>query len=402
MTGGATLPRLVVVTDVDVSPSSRGAGRTLVNLLARWPADRILILTMAERQPQRDEHGHRVNDAGGRARGGLARRLRPLFGDIEALWAGLRRLPRVREIARFEPELLLVVPTTSAALVLGRRFARVLGCPLVAYFMDAWMHTGVPAWPGGNAERASADMLRAAAAWLVISPFLEEQLQALAREKRPTLVVHNPVALGAPPDALRAPRHGSFRITYAGSIWPMHFDAIAIVAASVARLRKHGTDMQLVLHTDRNGWETHAADWSRWGVDYGGLIPFDAFRERLGEYDLLLVAASFNARWAPVTRSSIQTKVTDYMAAGRPILSCGPADGACNRYLHEHRCAWILDDRDPVAADAKLVRCAAGRSEGQELAMRAYDVVRRDHDADAVTARLYAFLAAIASGRATA
>jgi glycosyltransferase involved in cell wall biosynthesis len=402
VSGDPSLPRLVVVTDVDVSPASRGAGRTLVNLLARWPVDRLLIVTMADRQPRRDEHNHRVRDAGGRVRGGVATRLRPLLGDLEALWASVRRLPRAAEIARFEPELLLVVPTTSAALVLGRRFARTLGCPVVTYFMDAWMSAGVPSWPGGSAERASAEMLRASAAWLVISPYLEDQLRRLANQQRPSLVIHNPVVLGEAPTALATPRRGRFRISYGGSIWPMHFDAIAVVAAAVARLRERGTDVQLVLHTDRYGWESHAADWARWGVDYGGLVPFEAFRERLGQYDLLLVASSFEAAWAPLTLSSLQTKVTDYMAAGRPILSCGPADGACNRYLREHQCAWILDSPDPAQADAVLERCVAGRVEGQALAARAYEIVRRDHEARAVTSQLHAFLIAIAAGRAPA
>ena len=395
-------PRLVVVTDVDVSPSSRGAGRTLVNLFARWPADRLLIVTMAAGQPARDEHHHRVRDAGGRMRGRFTARLRPVVGDMEAWWAGVRPLPRVKEVARFEPELLLVVPTTSAALVLGQRFAQRVRCPMAAYFMDAWMRTAVAAWPGGNAVRSSADLLRAACAWLVISPYLEDQLAELAGARRPAMVVHNPVVLGPEPRALAAPRRGPFRLTYAGSIWPMHFDAIAVVAASVERLRSRGTDVRLVLHTDRYGWESHAEDWSGWGVEYSGLVPFKEFRERLGEYDLLLVASSFEAEWAPVTRSSLQTKVTDYMAAGRPILSCGPADGACTRYLRDRECAWILDSPNPVQADRAIEQCVAGRAAGQLLARRAYDFVEREHEAGAVTSRLYRFLGGLAARRTRA
>jgi glycosyltransferase involved in cell wall biosynthesis len=402
VSGDAVFPRLVVVTDVDVSASCRGAGRTLVNLFARWPADRLLIVTMADGQPRRDEHDHRVRDAGGRMRGGIASRLRALAGDVEALWAGVRPLPSATEIARFEPDLLLVVPTTSAALVLGLRFAGSLGCPSVAYFMDAWMQTDVAAWPGGSAERASAAMLQRAAGWMVISRQLEARLRLLAGEPRPALVVHNPVEIGAPPAALSAPREGPYRITYAGSIWPMHFDAIAVVAAAAARLRGRGKDVRLVLHTDRHGWESHAAEWARWGVEFGGLVPFESLRARLGEYDLLLVASSFDARWAPMTRSSLQTKVTDYMAAGRPILSCGPPDGACSTYLREHACAWILDSADAMIAEAALARCVEERAEGRALAARAYDVVCREHEAGAVGARLREFLSAIAAGRAPA
>lgn len=395
------LPRILLITDVDVAPDCRGAGRTTANLFARWPAGRLMLLSSARGQPAMDGNGHRVVPAVGRiSRAILSRlsRLAPFVGDASAWWAGARPLPGRAEVAAFAPDLVLVVPTTSETLQLGLRWSRALSRPVVTYLMDDWMSTAVASWPGGNAPAAAAALLRDSAAWLAISPFLAERLAAIAGVSRPAMVVHNPVSLpGEPPAALTAPRHGPFRIGYAGTVWPMHYDAIVVVAAAAARLRERGTDVRLVLHTGAYHWQAHAGEWARLGVEYGGLVPYDSLTPRLGEYDLLLVASSFEREQAPMTRSSIQTKVTDYMAVGRPILACGPADGACNVYLREHDCAWLLESRDPEEADAALARCIAGRDEGQRLAGRAYDVVRRDHEAGAVTARLYEFLAAAAA-----
>ncbi len=393
------LPRLLVITDVDVGPECRGAGRTTANLFARWPAERLMLLSSAREQPAEDGHGHRVVPTTTRVARALLAQLAPLLGDAPAWWAGWRPLPRRADVSAFAPDLVLVVPTTSETLQLGLRWSRTLGLPTVTYLMDNWMSTTVPAWPGGNALEAAGAMLRASTAWMAISPFLAERLAEIAAASRPTMVVHNPVTLPSePPDALASPRHGPFRIGYAGTVWPMHYDAIVVVAAAAARLRSQGADVRLMLHTGVYHWQAYAAEWARLGVEYGGLVPYDTLSRRLAEYDLLLVASSFEAAQAPMTRSSIQTKVTDYMAVGRPILACGPADGACNMYLRAHECAWLLESRDPATAEAVLTRCIAGRDEGQRLAALAYDVVRRDHEAGAVTKRLYDFLAAAAAG----
>ena len=93
-----------------------------------------------------------------------------------------------------------------------------------------------------------------------------------------------------------------------------------------------------------------------------------------------------------MSRSSVQAKVTDYMAAGRPILGCGPHDAATNRFLREHGCAHFAEDPSPVAMDAALRACMDARADGPSMARRAYEVVRREHEIGAVTAQLYEFL----------
>lgn len=388
----AAPPRLLLVTDADLSPGSRGAGRTLVNLFSRYPEDRLLAVSASTSTPFTMEGGRRVLPAASGLPGRATQALRPLIGHLDAAWVGARPLRSRAEIARFDPQLVLAVPTHPVGVALTER-CRAFG-PLVTYLMDDWMAFEPGVALAFDTRQRGRALLRHSAAWLTVSPYLLSSTRQFAGVDRPAFVVHNPVAFaGTPPAALSAPRAGRFRIGYAGSVWPMHWDAVAAVAQGVQRLSAAGTDVEFVLFTDRYFWGRHQDDWTRWNVVDGGLIPYEALGGALDGCDLLLVASSFAPSQAHMSRSSIQTKVTDYMAAGRPILACGPHLAASNDFLRRHDCAYFAEDPEPAALDAVLRQCLAARADGPAMARRAWEVVRREHDLVGVTERLYAFLA---------
>lgn len=388
----AAPPRLLLVTDADLAPGSRGAGRTLVNLFSRYPEGLLLAVSSNAGTPVTMEGGRRVLPAAPRLPGRVTQTLRGVFGHVDAAWIGARPLPGRAEIERFDPQLVLSVPTHPMGIALTER-CRSFG-PLVTYLMDDWLAFEPGVTLAFDTRRRGRTLLRDSAAWLTISPYLLSSTREFAGVDRPALVVHNPVSLAAsPPAALSAPRAGRFRIGYAGSVWPMHWDAVAAVAQGVRRLSTAGTDIEFVLFTDRYFWGRYQDDWRRWNVVDGGLIPYAELGGALGGCDLLLVASSFEPSQAHMSRSSIQTKVTDYMAAGRPILACGPPQAASNDFLHRHDCAHFAEDSAPAAIDAVLRHCVSARADGPAMARRAWEVVRREHDLLGVTDRLYAFLA---------
>jgi hypothetical protein len=259
--------------------------------------------------------------------------------------------------------------------------------------MDDWFDH-LPSRPFAfDSSRRGWALLRASRGWLAISESLADTMRTATGTDRPTHVVQNPVRIGAvEPAALAAPRAGRFRIAYSGSVWPMHFDALAAVAESVGRLRARGVEIELVIRTSQYFRRRYEADWQRWDAVIEGLVPHDDLVQSLGAADLLLVASSFDPAQAHMSRSSVQAKVTDYMASGRPILSCGPSDAASNRFLRERDCAYFATDPTATAMDAVLLQCIAERDRGPEVARRAYEVAKRDHEIGVVTDRLYGFL----------
>ena len=384
------IPRTLVITDVDLRNDSRGAGRTLLNLLHQFPADRVLAITTADFQEPDREMGFTLIDAPYPHWLRKLERFRPVLGDPHALWQYAVSVPHAAGIRTFAPELLLLVPSGSGALVMGMRMARALKLPFVCYVMDDWFDNPAAHWLGDNAAAGGARLLRGAAGWLAVSNALLESMATRAGTRPAhSAVVHNPVPVPTRwPPSLDDLRTGPFSIAYAGSLFPMHMDAVMAVAESVSRLRASGTPVRFTLYTDHKFWGNNATTWTALGVENGGLLPYEQLHERLQEHDLLLVASSFRADQAQISRASLQTKVTDYMLAGRPILACGPAYAASNQFLRKHDCALFAEDPAPDAIDAVLHTAIANREANAALAKRAFEIVVRDHSGPAVAERM--------------
>ena len=286
----SVLPRVLLVTDADLSAGSHGAGRALVNLFSPYPAGKLLAISGNAQADFAMEGEHPVLAGAPGLPGRIVRPLRRLFGDVDATWARWRPLRGRNVVTAFDPQVIVATPVTSLGVALAEQYQA--SAPLVTYIMDDWFDYLSTVQFAFNSPRRTRALLRASQGWLAISPYLLDALRLATGVDRPSLIVQNPVPLGDnEPTALSAPRTGRFRVAYSGSVWPMHWDALAAVAGSVARLREGGVDIEFVLRTRDDFWRRHEADWRRWGVVDGGLVPYANLSSALGEFDLLLVAS---------------------------------------------------------------------------------------------------------------
>jgi glycosyltransferase involved in cell wall biosynthesis len=388
------IPRILVVTDADLSPTSRGAGRTLSNILSAWPPDAARIITTNPEAPAESMHGHRIVNDGWHMSGRVRSRLR-FLGDMQAqlMVFSPQDTDALRDFDKDTIDAVLVVPTDTAALVLGHRWAKYLnGIPSATWLMDDWIQQYPTRWITGSADRTARKLLAMNAAWLVISEYLGEELKEWTGIERPTHVVHNAVQIGAEPAALGSLRSGKFVLRYAGTVWPMHADALHLVARAVAARRAAGDDIEFVLHTDHRGWKLYEDIWTSTGTVFGSIVPYERLRDTLADSDLLVVASSFSAAHERMSKSSVQTKITDYLASGRAILNVGPSDGACARFLRERDIAVYIDSPDLPAAALTLGRLVAERGSLRSVAARGWEVVKRDHEIGAVGRKTADFL----------
>ena len=152
-----------------------------------------------------------------------------------------------------------------------------------------------------------------------------------------------------------------------------------------------------MVHTDKCFWNPYREKWKQWEVTYGDIIPYQELNGYLQRADLLLVASSFLPEYAHMTRSSVQTKLTDYMAAGRPILACGPAYSACNQFLKKWKCGLVCETNQVNTIESFLMDIIPNKTLHQEIAEVAFNVLNENFDKKIVTEKLQSYVKQIFS-----
>ena len=386
------MPRVLLVSEAPALPDAQGASQTLRALFRNYPGP-LRIVTLASAATEADELDRvtvtdriiprRINRLGPRAA-----KLRARLDFAIITWLG-----PVRRIATgFRPDVIIVCPLGTWGVAIGAAAARFTGAPLITYFMDDWPGASDP-FPG------VARILQQADGWLVISERLRDAFVARYRPSAPpTLVVHNPARPSATlPRVVPTTSTRPFRVVYAGSIWPMHLDALAATANAIAGLREQGVAAQLVLHTPPSFWNAHESMWHDLGVENGGLLPHSLLQVHLRDADLLLVAASFLPEQAPMSQSSVQTKLTDYLAAGTPILGVGPPGAASLDLVDRWGVGLTCASADPTSIAATLRNWIEHPPDRNTLANRAHEVLTLHFDPNIVCPRLWHFIADIAA-----
>jgi glycosyltransferase involved in cell wall biosynthesis len=399
------LPRLLLVTEAPLHKNSTGIDRTLFNLFDTYPPHKFALYTQKNSSLLHDTSPPlNQNVITFRSefipyfKNKLGLLLNNFIASLNFQILDWRPISNLEAINQFKPNIILICPNAPAAMILGYRLARQLRCPYIIYFMDDWIAKVYLYWLSNNVQRYAKKVLQNAQGWLMISSQLEHDLKERYRTiSKRSLIVHNPVDLSSLPPPDFSIHQGTFKVIYAGSIWIMHYDAIKAVAEAIFDLRKEGHDIELVLHTPPFFWHQYQDFWESHGVVNGGMIPYDDLHLHLQKGDLLLVASSFKPELAHVTRSSVQTKITDYMASGRPILACGPDYSACNKFLTNSQCGMVCNSCNSSAILEVIKVAMKNKVETQNLAKKAYYVAQASFDKDQVNKGLYTFIYSVNS-----
>jgi glycosyltransferase involved in cell wall biosynthesis len=260
--------------------------------------------------------------------------------------------------------------------------------------MDDILYENHQRWLSGELQSLGRNVLEKASAWLMISSQLEKELiNRYQLTPKRSLIVHNPVDLSNKSFPEFSQKSGeTFRVVYAGAIWTMHYDALAVIAEAIYELKCSGVDIELVLHTAPNCWDLYQENWKKWDVKYGSFIPYEQLNQALQKADLLLVVSSFLTEYTHITGSSVQTKLTDYMASGRPILACGPSYAACNQFIKTWNCGLVCETNRVDQIQETLLKQIQNPKKLDSLARTAFKVVTDNFESGKVISNLYQFI----------
>lgn len=397
------LPRLLIVSELTLSFSKEGksANPTLFNLFDNYPPELLLQFTPTiylNNSPPAPPFQNRAisfqNQYLPVLNNRLGKLINPLSSALNLQLLDLLPIANHKAIKEFDPEVILVCPITPDCLLLGKKLTQLFNCPFIIYFMDDWIAVNTAKWLSGTVQGIAKELLQASDGWLMISNQLQKELSNRYKvAPKQSMIVHNPVDLSATDSLNLENNHtGTFTVAYAGSIQVMHYDALAAVAEAIFQLRCEGKDIELVLYTSQVFWKCYENKWRNWDVKYGSLIPYQELYQYLNKADLLLVATSFLPGNAHVVGSSVLTKLTDYMMAGRPILSCGPNYSACNQFINQWGCGLVCETNNIKSIKYFLQEQIHNRTSNQKLALKALEALKSNFEKKYIHSQLYNFI----------
>jgi glycosyltransferase involved in cell wall biosynthesis len=421
---------LLLLTDSFPNENGAGISQTLFNLLDGWPHGCSVLLSAKEPVPENgnlEAKAIRYSDGPWQPmQNRLGRYLNKWLQSRRMQWLQKNGLKGVVAQLPAPSNCLVLVSTTVPEKIMAGRWLQQMGYRVIPYFMDDWMWGSTLRWNGGGLSDTICKLLHEAPACMMISRQLHQTLfHRCQLASKPWLVVHNP----APPVQMAVgnlPLEGEAddendtsrklpttncelsneqmptairQLIYAGSIWPMHANALVAVAAAIHALNAKGEgSFELRIYTSPSHWQQHRPLLEGNGVSYAGWKPYAKIHKELAGAWLLVCTASFDEAHAAYSASSVQTKLTDYMAAGKPVLFVGPAGAASGQFVEEHDVGFTLATNSAADIAERLLAISALPVQYRRKCTNALREAGTRFSQAAVQQRLYAFLEEVGRG----
>jgi glycosyltransferase involved in cell wall biosynthesis len=342
------LPKLVYIGDVPVEASYHGSA-LLYRLFQRYPASRLHIVE-ANLQLSRPER--RLTSVPYQVLSvGRQRWLNTRFHAWVAAWFTLKASALARQVpsvvGNFAPEAVLTV-AHGFSWITAAMFARQLGLPLHFIVHDDWPRAAhLPACMKGWLNRRFGDVYRQATSRLCVSPFMvqeyEQRYGASGTLLYPSRAADAP-AFAAPPERI-ADTGRPLVFAFGGTInTGGQGRALHQLSESLERIGGH-----LHLYGPISDPDAERAGLLRANVRLCGLVPAPEFISRMrAEVDVLFAPMSFASKDRTNMEISFPSKLTDYTAAGIPLLIYGPPYCSAVRWARQVAgVAEVVDSERP-------------------------------------------------------
>lgn len=397
-------PIILMISDIIPSKNRCGLSQTLYNLFDSYPKDNLIHLLIDNETVSPNAeilHGvilnmkmnyiYTLNNRVGVFVNTVISKINFFFRDTFGIF-GTERLET------YNIDYILVSTTLPEKLHYAYLLRQKLNCKLITYFMDNWADTLDLNWYTGNIHKLISDICKISKAMIYIS----EDLKNIFEKKyfiseKTSLVVHNTVDCSLDDIFTNAEKNSTseeekFIITYAGSIWPMHADAIVLVAAAVEKLYNKNIKIEFHLYCPLLHWESYFKKNFCKVIIYKGFLPYDSLKTILKNANLLLIGSSFKKEFKNFSYSSLQTKTTDYMVAGRPLLSVGPYKCTCNNFVEKWSCGYVFFDQDVDKMSDFIIQILDNKNDCLIKGNNSVDAVAKYYSKPIVQKKLYNFI----------
>ena len=219
---------------------------------------------------------------------------------------------------------------------------------------------------------------------IVISEKMAKEYSRIYREK--FIWFHNPVDTNRFYAENRPSRPGK-SIIYIGKINKDNYDVINdLIMALPAINERKNCHLQIYTPTEKTYLNSKLS--LNQFVTLHQAVPYETIPTILSQGDLLFLPLSFRKESIRYTRLSISTKLSEYMATGRPLLVYAPENIAITEFVRNNECAFILSEKNPeILAEKIIFILTAQEKDIKSVVNKAVQISREKFDYDRVTSQ---------------
>lgn len=250
-----------------------------------------------------------------------------------------------RNLTDFRPDVLYTPLGSVRMMAVALAVSRALRIPIMPHFLDNW---ALPMMETARGRRRLGRITKRA-------PIMATIGQQMADEYR-EVFGRECVPVGTSAQFVERPERPVADHPVIGYVGGLHLGRLEAIRRVVSSLSGTGWSLALHVPVDQRSAAAELAQASH-TVRLGEALAPDAIEHGLAKMDALLFVEPGQGANEEFVRLSVSSKTPAYLAAGRPILTVGPAEQASIRLLHEYGMARALDPGDENSIGVGLRWC---------------------------------------------
>ncbi len=136
-------------------------------------------------------------------------------------------------------------------------------------------------------------------------------------------------------------------LTFIGGLYSyLHKDSIEDILNAVSKLNSEGIPIELHLYGERFPKSFLEREISQKGIIHHGLVmPLEKKYEIMKNADAFVIPSSFDHKINQDYQYSFPTKLTEFIASGKPVIYYGPNNTATSNFCKKHKGINVIDTK---------------------------------------------------------
>lgn len=154
-----------------------------------------------------------------------------------------------------------------------------------------------------------------------------------------------------PPSSIRKSKKNSFlEITYLGNLGLNRWKALSEIGNEIIKINNEGINISFTIYSIEKPKKNilQAINKPPYVVFKGSIKDKEMIDSVLINSDIMVHVESKKRKYRNITKLSVSTKISEYLAFGKCILAYGPTDVASIKYLKENKSGIICSTKEEV------------------------------------------------------